>query len=220
MNLHIGETKVKLSALNGDYIISDGKLVWANPNLYLRSPARENAGQGFGRPIIDTGVTIADYTYGLDLRYRAYKGPMEGMLMLGNVNSYRYKIDKIALFGKNNNFSKLTNFSACRMVYNGPTNTASLFWGDGTSETIDITTGTSFNLGTQMLGSAWDYNTGFDYYYYKLLKDNALIRHFVPVPTGLQIGDYIVPSNGMWDIVTQQFFGNSRTGEFSYGRDE
>ena len=54
----------------------------------------------------------------------------------------------------------------------------------------------------------------------KILENEKLVYHFVPVPTGLQIGDYTVPSNGMWDIVTQQFFGNSGTGEFSYGRDE
>lgn len=78
INLHIGETKVKLNTLNGDYIISDGKLVWASPNLYLRAPARLKAEQGFGTPIINTGVTIADHTYGLDLRYRAYQVPWEG----------------------------------------------------------------------------------------------------------------------------------------------
>lgn len=139
--------------------------------------------------------------------------------MLGNVNSYRYQIDRISLFGTTNSFSKRTDRSPCRMVYDGPANTASLYWGDGTSETIEMTSGTNFNSGPQKLGSTWNYNTGFDYYY-KLFKAGSLICHLVPVPTGLQIGDYTVPSNGMWDVVTQQFFGNSGTGKFSYGRDE
>lgn len=212
--------KVKFNNADVNYVIKDGKLVWANPNLYLRAPARSRAEQGFGTPIINTGVTITDHTYGLDLRYRAYQLPWEGMLMLGNVNSYRFQTDKISLFGTTNDFSKRTDFSPCRMIYDGPANTASLYWGDGTSETIEIASGTSFNIGPQRLGSAWDYNTGFDYYYYKLFKAGKLIQHFVPVPTGLKIGDYTVPSNGMWDIVTQQFFGNIRTGEFSYGKDE
>ena len=203
-----------------NYVIKDGKLVWANPNLYLRAPARSRAEQGFGTPIINTGVTITDHTYGLDLRHRAYQLPWEGMLMLGNINSYRFQTDKISLFGTTNDFSKRTDFSPCRMVYDGLANTASLYWGDGTSETIEITSGTNFNSGPQRLGSTWDYNTGFDYYYYKLFKAGKLIQHFVPVPTGLKIGDYTVPSNGMWDIVTQQFFGNISTGEFSYGKDE
>lgn len=212
--------KVKFNNADVNYVIKDGKLVWANPNLYLRAPARSRAEQGFGTPIINTGVTITDHTYGLDLRYRAYQLPWEGMLMLGNVNSYRFQTDKISLFGTTNNFSKRTDFSACRMIYDGPANTASLYWGDGTSETIEMTSGTNFNSGPQRLGSTWDYNTGFDYYYYKLFKAGSLICHFVPVPAGLQIGDYTVPSNGMWDVVTQQFFGNISTGEFSYGKDE
>ncbi len=54
----------------------------------------------------------------------------------------------------------------------------------------------------------------------KIYEDDTLVRHFVPVPCGLKIGDYMVPQNGMWDIVEQKFYGNSGTGEFLYGSDE
>ena len=54
----------------------------------------------------------------------------------------------------------------------------------------------------------------------KMYKKNSLFRHFVPVPCGLQIGDFVVPSNGMWDIVEQKFYGNMGTGDFIYGVDE
>jgi hypothetical protein len=47
----------------------------------------------------------------------------------------------------------------------------------------------------------------------------VLVRHFVPVPCGLKIGDFVVPENGMWDIVEQKFYGNDGTGEFIYGVD-
>ena len=57
-------------------------------------------------------------------------------------------------------------------------------------------------------------------YFCKFYENDELKRHFVPVPAGLKIGNYTIPSNGMWDIVTQQFFGNSGTGEFMYGKDE
>ena len=56
-------------------------------------------------------------------------------------------------------------------------------------------------------------------YYVKLYENNVLIRHFVPVPCGLVIGDFVVPENGMWDIVEQKFYGNMGTGEFIYGID-
>lgn len=203
-----------------NYVIKDDKLIWANPNLYLRAPARQSVDDGKGTPIIDTGITITDYTHGIDLRYRAYELPFEGMLLLGNVQSYRYQTDRIKISGADTiNFSKLINNSICRLVYDGLNNTVTLLWGDGTSETKEAVSGSDFRLGTQRLGSTWDRNTGFDYYHYKLFQNNNLIQHLVPVPIGLKIGDYTVPSNGMWDIVTQQFFGNSSTGEFSYGKD-
>lgn len=59
----------------------------------------------------------------------------------------------------------------------------------------------------------------FKIYSFRLYNDGMLVRHFVPVPAGMVIGDYIVPSNGMWDIVEQKFYGNSGTGNFIYGID-
>ena len=56
-------------------------------------------------------------------------------------------------------------------------------------------------------------------YFLKIWDNDVLIRHFVPVPCGLKIGDFVVPSNGMWDIVEQKFYGNMGTGEFIYGVD-
>ena len=55
---------------------------------------------------------------------------------------------------------------------------------------------------------------------YKFYDNGKLVRHFVPVPTGLQIGDFTVPSNGMFDIVEQKFYPNQGTGTFTYGKDE
>ena len=49
---------------------------------------------------------------------------------------------------------------------------------------------------------------------------DTLIRHFVPVPTGLVIGNYTVPENGMFDIVTQTFYANPGAGNFQYGKEQ
>lgn len=56
-------------------------------------------------------------------------------------------------------------------------------------------------------------------YFMDIYDSGTLVRHFVPVPAGIVIGDYVVPSNGMWDIVEQKFYGNSGTGNFIYGID-
>ena len=52
-----------------------------------------------------------------------------------------------------------------------------------------------------------------------IMEDNNLIMKLVPVPTNLQIGSFTVPSNGMFDIVNQQFYANQGTGTFTYGKD-
>ena len=46
MALYLGNNKVKLNAYSGDYKFKDGKLIWANPDLYIAST---------GQPYIDTG---------------------------------------------------------------------------------------------------------------------------------------------------------------------
>lgn len=56
-------------------------------------------------------------------------------------------------------------------------------------------------------------------YYVKFIENDQILYHFVPVPTGLQIGSFTVPSNGMFDIVNQQFYANQGSGTFTYGKD-
>ena len=66
---------------------------------------------------------------------------------------------------------------------------------------------------------AYNATDGMYIYNTKIYEDDVLVRHFVPVPCGLKIGDFVVPENGMWDIVEQKFYGNMGTGEFIYGVD-
>ncbi len=79
---------------------------------------------------------------------------------------------------------------------------------------------------SHFLGVFGDQNTASPYmskgkiFYLKIYDNDVLVRHFVPVPCGLKIGDFVVPSNGMWDIVEQKFYGNMGTGDFIYGVDE
>ncbi len=63
------------------------------------------------------------------------------------------------------------------------------------------------------------------FYYFKIYSDgadeNTLVRDMVPVPACMRIGDFIVPENGMWDIVEQKFYGNANaTGTIIYGKDK
>ena len=61
----------------------------------------------------------------------------------------------------------------------------------------------------------------YKYYNFQIWDNDVLVRDMVPVPACMRIGDFIVPENGMWDIVEQKFYGNANsTGTIIYGRDE
>lgn len=74
-------------------------------------------------------------------------------------------------------------------------------------------------LGLPGLYTGFSGGGGAKFYYCKIWNNSNLVRHFVPVPAGLQIGSFTVPSNGMFDIVNQQFYSNQGSGTFTYGKD-
>ena len=236
MNLHIGETKVKLNALNGDYIILDGKLVWANPSLYL---SNEYIDDKTIRPYINTGISQDSnsdlecvlYTYTrtpsinncvpfgcwqlVDSANKIYAPTM--MWHWNNQNDVDFMFGKERLDG-----GSLYNKKHKIVLKNKKYFIDGVLKKEFTSEFENEGKTTLFIMPIYY-GSKFsyvDYPYAGRIYSYKVWNNGILVRYFVPVPTGLQIGSFTVPSNGMWDIVTQQFFGNSGTGEFSYGRDE
>ena len=75
-----------------------------------------------------------------------------------------------------------------------------------------------FLFGLNGNGTMMQSGKGCKIYYAKFNKSTQR-SYFVPVPEGLQIGSYKVPSNGMFDIVTQTFFENKGSGEFIWGVD-
>lgn len=92
----------------------------------------------------------------------------------------------------------------------------------GTFETGATTlaqTETQMYMFANNAGGGTTYDQGFigRIYYFKIYEKDELIRHFVPVPTGLQIGDFIVPSNGMWDLVEQKFYTSVIDSDFAFG---
>ena len=235
-----------------DYIIEDGKLVWANPNVYLNFPGGYSS---YGKTICNTGLFF-DEIGGIYFK-TGFIPPNEASNYIGsynddqnpNIATYCYCVYSTKADGTVNDFFNLSvSFFGVRLVdgtaksgsleeFNRRKNALGKGWEckltrtDSTSWVMDgvftknklytglknhhvsIYIGSSFNK----YGQATGYPTFRKVYEYKFWDLNQnLIRHFVPVPTGLKIGDYTVPSNGMWDIVEQKFYGNSGTGEFTY----
>lgn len=213
------------------YIIKDGKLVWADPKIWLQSD---------GNSYIDTGIVANNET---------------GVRAMCSVPNFSVSRDSI-LFGSrasgNSRFwfdFDCTGGNQCKILYGFNTyygfvldnsmegNFYEVLFNWKNSRSCQFDGGYQYSLDSS--GSLATQNSPIGIF--MALVDNALlsnycytgklrkleisqgstvIAQFVPVPAGLQIGSYTVPSNGMFDIITQTFYGNAGTGSFTIGRDE
>jgi len=213
-----------------NYIIEDGKLVWANPNIYLEGAT------GIREAYLKSGVIPTNNTTfeikckNNEQTQNTYPWFFDG----GAANSSTNALGMA--YGRNNSilnvFAASTYFSfqntSSSDIYNVKTSISGSDYIvdlNGTSITKTNTTFTDTPAEIIIFGiglSTGPYigETSENYIYYlKFFENNVLIRHFVPVPTGLKIGNFTVPSNGMFDIVNQQFYANQGTGKFTYGWD-
>lgn len=222
----------------GDYYtIINGRLLWANPNIYLQST---------GTQYINTGIT-ADSNTSLILNYQIDNvrdissntrnhicGGSAGYTTMKNfyatfwcsteTNTY-YWLNTSNL-GSGNTVGQFVDYTAkYRIELNGTNiDTKSyLYKNDVLLHTrnnvageitqtlpISIFARTANNTATNTFFIGKIYNSIIN-------KNNIKMQHLVPVPKGLLIGDFIVPSNGMFDIVEQKFYENQGTGEFEIG---
>lgn len=218
--------------LNNTYIEIDNqmwygeqtRLTWANPNIYLQST---------GTQYIDTGV-IADNETGVSIKSSFIENNYSDNIVVGSRNNNqntRFSIDydwsnmgNITI-GYNNYYT--TSFSSVGLTTPGQTCIITLnFENDRSAKVNNILCKDLSDITlTQQTGSLymfkWNYSSEYPYkgkiYNLQISQGNNIIKNFVPVPQGLVIGNYTVPSNGMFDIVNQDFYANAGTGNFTYG---
>lgn len=200
--------------INPKYIIRNGKLVWADPNIYLQSDGAQWIDTDFyagSKPKVETSFqyTTSDQRglMGFSAATACYWGLNWGNFQLDSTTI----VDSPSATGKH-----LSTFS---IDIGDNIYTSKLNVDNGG---IELTSYLTFdNVAYRLFGLPYgEYRCMCKIYFCKMYHDNVLQRHLVPVPTGLQIGNYTVPSNGMFDIVTQTFFGNAGSGDFTVGRDE
>lgn len=201
-----------------NYIINNGNIVWANPNLWLESSGTQYIDTGYTpiqydeiktdimftssdfsvvRTIFSAGTENYQFTFGpFDTKtYFKYfaQGSASEINFLPNINTwYSLNIDENGVCS----FGGYTTTSTYTSALDGDNTTMYLFM--------------RRNNTSSFIGKLKSF----------IIKNKGIIKkHFVPVPKGLVIGNYTVPSNGMWDIVTQTFFANQGTGNFIFGKD-
>ena len=193
-----------------DYKIVDGKLTWASPDIYL---------EGSGTQYIDTGVTADNDTY--ECKFSDFVA-VNRTAVFGSLGSWMYGFEYNSqliytlsdkMYGATETYDqegeKLSDTVICNN--NGVT---------GTNYTYTLQADSNSGSGNMGLFAGVEYHVHIaeaKIHYFKWTKSGSLFRHFVPVPAGLKIGSYTVPSNGMFDIVNQQFYANAGTGTFTIG---
>ena len=226
-----------VSETDKDYVIVDGKLVAVNCNVYLESTGTQIIdslyinNQSFLRvagTFMLTEYKANDSCCNFSLLFGSYAETHVSLTVFSPDSNSDYYIEVGSDWGISNSRGpiKMNLYHSYSFDLTADSNTLTGYVAD-----FDVDTKYNGTLNNShalcFFGSYHHEQHGYyafssmRYYNFKIYSDNdTLVRHFVPVPCGLKIGDFIVPENGMWDIVEQKFYGNMGTGEFIYGVDE
>ena len=199
---------------DSNYIIENGQLISADPNLYI---------QFTGTQYIDTGFKANQDTR-IEITFSSTTNNLQGVFSsrtaYNNAEFGIYIIDTYIRDTYNSTYTELLELIPD--TYYTIDKDKNETYVDGVLKATNTVTTFQSNkdlvIGCQTGGSLVNYFTG-NIKATKVYDNGTLIRHLVPVPAGLDIGDYTVPSNGMFDIVNQVFYPNSGTGTLGIGKD-
>ncbi|MBR1380602.1 MAG: hypothetical protein IJ560_03360, partial [Alphaproteobacteria bacterium] len=220
---------IKLTAavdMTQDYVIDNGRLLWANPNLYLSNAESEQSYINTGVvPTMDTAIECRIMYVGASSGGSGGNpfGARDTNSVMGNgTNAFGFYCANNYLSGFNygdNVFRKIYSNGEWRVMYLNANGAARI---DDTEYNLTPVATTltsrpmymfSFNqAGTPQVGRM-------KISYCKLWHGNVLYRHWVPVYAGMQIGNTHITQNGMFDMVEQKLYPPLRGSGFTYGRD-
>lgn len=195
---------------DANYIIVDDKLVWANPNIYL---------QASGTQYINTGV-VPNQIYSYECTYLTTSTNNQVMFGQRSNGDFSSSTDQLYLNAntQNNVLQELIFRGQSSTTRTISTNVKYVSKFTDTRTNLSATTRTLSLMALNNKGTQAAFFVG-KMYRLKIDNNGTLLRDFVPVPSGMTIGSYTTPSAGMFDIVNQQFYANSGSGTFTWGKD-
>ena len=199
------------------YCIKDGVLYWGDPNVYLLSENTQYINTNYV-PTVNTAVemVMADKS---SLTYDLF-GVKNGIAS-GTNSGFGISLDngKFGFFRNKQSIDAINKDDQFHYYYLSNTDAildSTHYDFPSATEPIDISR-PMYAFGFNHVGAAYDKAIGIKWI--KIYENGVLVRHFVPVPKDLVIGNFTVPSNGMFEIVQQQFYSNAGTGDFTITRD-
>lgn len=228
MGLQYNGTDVQGVTFNNNavkYVIKDGKLVFADPKIYLQSD---------GTAYVDTGIVPDNQT---GLKAVCSVPPYNGTdnIVVGTRESSdntRFWLDfdwTDSQFIVGFNSYTRTPFSTLGMTRNNyyPISVNWLNDRKGIANDIEIRDLSSVTLKT-ITKNIYVFKPNYSSLsapYYGKVKSVSIsqgdqeVRRFVPVPAGLVIGSTTISANCLFDIVTQTPYYNAGSGSFTIGQD-
>lgn len=229
-DIDLSETYIKVNdryMFNGNQNYKE--LLWCNPNVYLQSNGKayintgvpSNAVTNYKIDYMITDSSIRIMATGADVSFRNKSDTFIGIANSGlywyygtGNSAYHVLLSKSSeyYFQKNRLEVNYSSTSATASIYNNIEQISSY-----TTTASELSNNNYYLFGINRNGTAT--LDGSLRIYSAQYYGNNINKHLVPVPQGLQIGSYKVPSNGMFDIVTQTFYENKGSREFIWGVD-
>lgn len=201
----------------GFYCIKEGILYWGDPQIYLLSEDTQYINTNY-IPTLNTAVEIvmADKS---SLTYDLF-GVKNG-IAAGTNSGFGISLDngKFGFFRNKQSVSAIDKDDAFHYYYLSNTDAIlddTHYDFPSASEPINISR-PMYAFGFNHVTAAYDKAIAVKWI--KIYENGVLVRHFIPVPKDLVIGDFTVPSHGMFELIQQQFYENAGTGSFSIARD-
>lgn len=226
---NINAWKIQQNNFSKYYTIVDGKLTWASPNIYLESSSDNYGGDGVNaKQWINTNyIPSQGIEYEIDFTLFTSETSANNSFIMGTncfgLEGHWNNNSNNALIYFNDNYTFTMTRNERHKVAVKKQNDNYNFYLDNVLQTTftELTIAPTrkmylFALNAYDSGRA-AYASYSRIYKYKIWDNGTLLYHFVPVPKGLLIGNFVVPSNGMFDIVEQKFYGNEGTGDFAIG---
>lgn len=197
----------------------NGNLTDCDDKVFLRSSGSQR---------IDTGITVSDSNK-LDIKFKLFLGDLCTLCGIYNTNtSAQYSTNSVVYASnysdtrilKTNGRVAITPASGDHHLVVSSTNVtldeSVLSW---SSDSGNNATG-NLNIFAGKFASAISYGR-LSINRFKIYdSSNNLLRDFVPVKEGMEIGGNTLMSNGLWDIVNQTFYGNLGSGDFEFHVEE